>query len=271
VSEQTYGNCPGQLPLAGEYQGKGDVAILYALLSSIVLDAHESMYEGITLPSPSVPRAIKKRNDGYVDDVNTWAASMECDGNATDHTIYLLNKGSQSLTDLNEVGGGSTAFHKSVSQLLAWKSNGRFLEIDYDRVGEVILQDNKGAPSKIAQLRPDKGNAGLGYMMAVDASQRDEFENRKSKIFQICVGAQSSRLSFKEAKQLLEQRLLMQTKYGLHLSQFTEKQCKELTVRINATFLPKLHIHSKMKRAVVWGPRSLGGLGLNTDKCAGMK
>jgi hypothetical protein len=166
---------------------------------------------------------------------------------------------------LNEVGGGSTAFHKSVSQLLAWKSNGRFLEIDYDRVGEVILQDNKGAPSKIAQLRPDKGNAGLGYMMAVDASQRDEFENRKSKIFQICVGAQSSRLSFKEAKQLLEQRLLMQTKYGLHLSQFTEKQCKELTVRINATFLPKLHIHSKMKRAVVWGPRSLGGLGLNTD------
>jgi hypothetical protein len=57
----------------------------------------------------------------------------------------------------------------------------------------------------------------------------------------------------------------MQTKYGLHLSQFTQKQCQKLTVQINATFLPKLHVHSKMKRAVIWGPRSHGGLSLNTD------
>jgi hypothetical protein len=102
-------------------------------------------------------------------------------------------------------------------------------------------------------------------MMAVDASQEDEYVSRTKKIEHICNGAKSSRLTFKEAKQLLEQRLLMQTKYGLYLSQFTKKQCQPLTVLTNDTFLPKLHIHRKMKRAVVWGPISHGGLGLNTN------
>jgi hypothetical protein len=97
VSTTTYGNQPNQPELAGEYQGKGDVAILYALWSSIVLNAHSTMYEGINLPSPIPGLSISKRNDGYVDDVNTWAASMQCDGNAVDHTIYRLNKGSQTL------------------------------------------------------------------------------------------------------------------------------------------------------------------------------
>jgi hypothetical protein len=178
--------------MAGEYQGKGDVAILYAMLSSIVLDAHASLYEGIELSSPFPGPIIKKRNDGYVDDVNTWAANMQCDSDVVDYVIYRLNKGSQLLADLNEVGGGSTAFHKCASSLLAWVSNGKKLVIDYEKECKLMLQDNKGASSCIKQLKPNQGNAGLGYVMAADASQEDEFANRKSKIEHICMNAQSS-------------------------------------------------------------------------------
>jgi hypothetical protein len=266
VSTTTYGNFdPEQPPLAGEYQGKGDVAILYAILSSIVLNAHATMYDGITLPSPTSELEISKRNDGYVDDVNTWAASMEWDSEAIEHVLYMLNKGAQSLTDLNEVGGGSTAFHKCACLFMSWIFNGKRLVIDYEQEGTRTLLDNKGAPSRITQLRPDQGNAGLGYNMAVDASQDDEYSSRLAKVTDICTRAQASRLSFKESKQLLNKRLLMQTKHGLHLSQFTKKHCHPMTVLINATFFPKLRLRSKMKRAIAYGPLAYGGLNLNTN------
>jgi hypothetical protein len=95
---------------------------------------------------------IRKQNDGYVDDVNTWAASMEWDSDAVEHTLYILNEGAQSLTNLNEVGGGSTAFHKCACLLLSWIFNGKRLLIDYEREGTITLLDNKGTPSKTTQL-----------------------------------------------------------------------------------------------------------------------
>jgi hypothetical protein len=148
---------------------------------------------------------------------------------------------------------------------MSWIFNGKRLVIDYEREGTRTLLDNKGAPSRITQLRPDQGNAGLGYNMAVDASQDDEYSSRLAKVTDICTRAQASRLSFKESKQLLNQRLLMQTKHGLHLSQFTKKHCHPMTVLINATFFPKLRLRSKMKRAIAYGPLAYGGLNLNTN------
>ena len=101
--------------------------------------------------------------------------------------------------------------------------------------------------------------------MAVDANPVADLAFRREKITSICNGAQSARLTYREAYDLLTTRLLQQTKYGLHLSQFTEKMCRPLSTLMNETFLPLLHIHRKMPRAVVWGPKDLGGLGLNTN------
>ena len=92
-----------------------------------------------------------------------------------------------------------------------------------------------------------------------------DFEARLEKVSFICSGAQSTRLSYSEGLQLLNQRMLAQTKYGLHLSQFTPSQCQQLSVLTNETFLPILHIHRKMSRSVIWGPKGLGGLELNTN------
>jgi hypothetical protein len=265
VSETTYGNRPGQPKLAGELQGKGDVAPLYALLSSSIMDAHKSMYGGVELPSPVLGPCIRKINNGYVDDVNTFSASMETGLLAEEDTLYRLERGAQSLTDLNDTSGGATAFHKCATQLLSWRSDGRRLVINDNSELKIKLKDVNGATSYITSLGPQVANKGLGYFMTVSASQGTEFSERKGKITYICQAAQSASLSYEEALRLLNSRLLAQTKYGLHLSQFTEKQCHSLSVVINKTFLPLLHVHRKMKRAVVWGPKGLGGMNLNTN------
>ena len=265
VSDQTYGNRTGEPMIRGEYQGKGDVASLYAALSSTVMQAHSRVYKGLDLPPPTLGPGIRKRNDAYVDDANTWAGQLEREPDVVEKVLHDLKEGAQSLTDLQDVSGGAMAFYKCFIQLMAWKAGNNTLELRTQFDNEFTLRDPEGAPSLIGILRPDEANAGLGYHLAVDANQKHEYNSRHGKISAICTAAQSSRLDFAEARRLLNQRLLAQTKYGLHLSQYNAKQCHALSVLINATFLPLLHVHRKMSRAVVWGPISKGGLGLNTN------
>ena len=118
VSRESYGNEPGEPEIAGELQGKGDVAILYCLQSSITMNAHATLF----------PQMV------YVDDVNSWAGEMNLDLGVEESVMYDLQQRAQGLTNLNEVSGGSTAFHKCACQILMWKSNGLTLEINEDIV-----------------------------------------------------------------------------------------------------------------------------------------
>eukprot|EP00956_Cyclotella_meneghiniana_P006230 scaffold8106_cov56-Cyclotella_meneghiniana.AAC.2 len=159
VSRESYGNEQGEPEIAGELQGKGDVAILYCLQSSITMNAHATLFPEMVLPSPASERAIKKRNDGYVYDVNTWAGEMDLDLGVEESVMYDLQERAQGLTNLNEVSGGSTAFHKCACQILMWKSNGVTLEIN-EEIGDLsmVLVDARGAPPKITMLRPSEPN-----------------------------------------------------------------------------------------------------------------
>ena len=207
VSEQVYMEVDGEPRIIGELQGKGDVALIYMLLSSTIFDAHATMYNGLVL-SPATPGpGIRKRNDGYVDDVNTWAGCMDIGSGATETTMYQLQKGSQTLTDLNETSGGSTAFHKCATQLLSWIATQDSLEIDKDieHYG-IVLEDAAGAKSSIKQLMPHEANKGLGYHFAIDASQDIDFEARMDKVSAICSGVNSTRLQCDEGLSLLKSR-----------------------------------------------------------------
>jgi hypothetical protein len=252
VSQKVYQNTPNDYRIIGELQGKGDVALIYMLLSSTVLEAHSSLYHGIDLlPATPGPR-IKKLNNGYVNDVNTWAGNMGWDSQAAEEATYDLQHGAQTLTDLNETPGGSTAFHKCATQLLTWHATRDTLKIEYNIDDyRIMLRDAVGATSMISQLKPNEANKGLGYHFAVDASQTVDFEARLEKVSFICSGAQSTRLSYSEGLQLLNQRMLAQTKYGLHLSQFSPSQCQQITVLTNETFLPILHLNRKISRTVI--------------------
>ena len=50
VSENTYSNTPGDPRIIGEIQGKGDVATLWAFMSSMLLLAHSFVWTGLDLP-----------------------------------------------------------------------------------------------------------------------------------------------------------------------------------------------------------------------------
>ena len=61
----------GDFALAGETQGKGDVASLWSILSHTLLRAHQVMHEGIKLHHVNQETCISKNNDSFVENFST--------------------------------------------------------------------------------------------------------------------------------------------------------------------------------------------------------
>jgi ribonuclease HI len=227
-----------------------------------LLRAHRELYDGITLPSVVGKTGIRKNNDGYVDDVDTWAGSLEVDPEVAKWVIQHLEQGAQKWADLQDVVGQSTAFHKCFVQILAHNLVRDSYEIDYETVHSMVLHDSKGAGTKIKFIPANEPNPGLGFHICPDGNQDHEFSARKEKTSHICKAAQSIFLDQLTTKTLLYSRLVPQAAYVMRLSQFTEKQCHQLDVMVNRTFLPLMKVNRNTPRAVVHGPIQYGGMNL---------
>jgi len=263
TSKVFYTNTPGDPLIQGEVQGKADVASLWTMVSSSILMAHRQVYQGIDLPSVvGKSQGIKKNNDGYVDDVDVWAATLENDPEVAEMVMVNLAVGTQSLANLFDVVSQSTAFHKCFCQVLAWKLVDGLYEIDYTTTHDIILKDSVGAPSKIRFVKAGQPNPGLGFHACPDGNQAHQFQARVEKIDHVCKAAQSICLDQREAASMLNTRLHTSTAYVMRLTQFTSKQCQQLDVKVNRTFLPLMNINRSTPRALVHGPLQFGGMNI---------
>ena len=248
--------------IKGETQGLADVASIWAMKSSQLLTAHSFLYNGIHLPGVNGKTGIKRNNDAYVDDVDTYAASMENKPGTAEDVMTTLTCGAQKWTNIQDVVAASTAFHKCLTQILSWKERKGTLEVDYDFNFKMELLDSKGAKSSIQFAPPNKPNKGLGFHIAMDGNLQHELIERKKKITHTCRAAAGMQLNQKAAFRMHDGRLHAQTAYGMRLSYFTQKECQELDVIVNRTFLPLMKVNRGTPRAVVHGPLQYGGMAI---------
>ena len=94
VSSGTYKDTPPHRIL-GLVQGNAAVASFWGLSSSSLFCAHDKIYPGLDLPGIIPSDGIKKSNDGYVDDVDTYAGAMTNNIFAADNVMIQLSTGSE--------------------------------------------------------------------------------------------------------------------------------------------------------------------------------
>ena len=75
TSSVSYGEETGDIPLAGEIQGKGDVMGLWAIVSDSILSVHHRRCPGITLEHVATDALTRRTADSYVDDTDNYAAA----------------------------------------------------------------------------------------------------------------------------------------------------------------------------------------------------
>ena len=209
VSEETYGQEPGDPMLGGEVQGKGDVPTLFMLQSSVLMSAHESIAPGLHMDSCTKERSIKRNNAGYVDD-NDGHVSAEHDTPPEQQESVIkerLQRSGQIWNDLFDISGGSLALHKINWRMIAWEAINGELKIVRATEEVLILEDGKGAFSVIDFQSPDQPNVGLGYRLCPDGNQKHQHKVVKSALKALCGKVSSAHITEREAKQALYQRL----------------------------------------------------------------
>ena len=77
-SIRTYYQVENKPQVAGETQGKEDVACIWSLLSHTLLRAHSEIHERISLRSVNGKRMIKNTNDAFVNDCDGVASKRRC-------------------------------------------------------------------------------------------------------------------------------------------------------------------------------------------------
>ena len=136
--------------------------------------------------------------------------------------------GAQKWSDIHDIVAASTVFHKCMVQILSHKAVNGSMVVDYEYRSEVILSDIKGAATTIKFLTPKESNEGLVFNIAPGGNQEHEFKQRVAKIRHMRMAAASIFLSQRKAHNILHNRLITQTAYGMRLSQFSQQQCYRL-------------------------------------------
>ena len=260
VSDETYGNEPGEPRIGGEVQGKGDVPQLYLQQSSVILRAHSSIAPGFSLKSCTGRREIAHHSLGYVDDTE---GHVSVDHNSPHPIVELIEKLSdsgQKYCNLQALTGGSSALHKTKWRMIAWEMINGELKLVKATEERIVLEDGNGAISVIDFVAPDKPNEGLGYKMCPDGSMKHQLKAVRESMGSLCGKVASAFLTEKEVRQLLVQRLVPKLSYPLHLTSFTKKESTGINSIIRKSVLPPMHMNRHMPDAVVYGPLEYGGL-----------
>ena len=116
VSSGSYRDSPPH-QILGLIQGNAGVAGLWALSSSSLFFKHDKIYRGLDLPGIIPSDGIKKNNDGYVNDVDTYTGDMTNDILTADNVMTWLGTGVRngltSVTSLLNPSPSTSALPKS--------------------------------------------------------------------------------------------------------------------------------------------------------------
>ncbi|KAL7550562.1 hypothetical protein ACHAWF_015354 [Thalassiosira exigua] len=277
TSKLMYQWCKGETRTAGEIQGKGDVMALWALQSDGALEVHNKLTKGVTLQDVNGREVSNRSADAYVDDADVYETGPNSEriidgdnGPPEDDSddpaaiaILETEASAQLYTCLMECLGQHMAFHKCKFQVLAWKSkNGKMVPRDNDEMnGSIKLKDNQGVEATIAQLSYKKPNIGLGCRLTPLGDQDAEFKHRLAQAKTCAAAMGPVALSHFEAYISYVTRILPKITFPFALTRFTKKQLHKLAIIVDNVVLPKMGINRHTPRAVVYGPRELGGIG----------
>lgn len=260
LSQATYSQEEDAPEIGGMVQGKADVPQLSTQQSEILLRAHKSMTQGLSMPNPLGTREINHHSISFADDTDQHTNVDSRRDDAIPAVVGQLQHSAQTWNNLINIPGGLLAYHKCNWQLIAWSSESGYMDMVTQTDQSVVIQDGKGAASTIDFLPPKEPNVGLGYRLCPNADQDPHYQSVILGIRKMCAGLGSAHLTEHEIRQLLTQRLIPKLTYALHLSSFSPSQCGQIDTIIRQKIIPRMRLNRHFPSAVLYGPIELGGL-----------
>jgi hypothetical protein len=121
ITDGTYQQVEGEPTLDGEIQGTMDTPLLFSILSNVAIQAHKSYTPGLTLESPTLHQEITHHNIAYVDNTDGHVSADYHSEDPIQEVAEKMNISAQGWNNINNLTGGSLAYHKTKWQMIAWE------------------------------------------------------------------------------------------------------------------------------------------------------
>ena len=262
-SSSYWSNTP-TTPIYGTGQGSGISPGICCATFSDLFDVHSAISQGSTYKSPINEHTTTLHNVGFVDDTLTSV----CDHSSSQstpipHLLSSIQSDLQNWSNLLHLSGGALETSKTELFILHWQFNSDGVPYlpPLDDVTIVLSSLHNNTLHTIQSTSPHKSYKLLGFHLSPSLLMNQQYKVLHDKSHRIANAVAGSSVTRREAFLAYFAIYLPSIAYFLVLTSFTRKQCHCIQSHPTKIFLQKCGFSSMMHRAIVYGPRQLGGLG----------
>jgi hypothetical protein len=229
-SEETYGGDLWVIPMQGVYQGNGAGPLIWAVVSSPLLDIMRDEGFGTFFKTSLSAQAIRFVGYAFVDDTNLVQTDKA--GNETGLEILAqMQLGVNLWEGIIDATGGALSVEKSRWWLIdfLWDDNEEYTYAKIaDLLGELTVKDFNDIIKPIQRMEPDQAFETLGLWIAADGSLDRQFEMLLDKVKKWSDRIRASFLRKHDAAYALKVAVLKKIEYCLPALNLSKVQCDKL-------------------------------------------
>jgi hypothetical protein len=221
---------------------------------------------GARLMSPDGKIRVSQLSSGFVDDITHWNIDMERSLASGDNSKMIKEEttvAAQWWEELLYTTGGKLELTKCFYYRLIWDfaTNGNAILLEPS--SNIILTDSADHRQVPIEAKScAEAHKTLGVMTCPKGDNTAEFKRMQEKCSKFAQQMYSAMLSREEALIFYRTICIPSITYSLAVGTFTEKQSLSLQGSLTQATLNALGYNRKTPAAVVYGPSSLGGIGL---------
>ena len=264
--------------LEGSGQGSGASPAIWLLLCTTLLQAFQGYTKGMEIVFPFESTVLSILAIFYVDDGTPGVNDVT--RHSAESLRLLLKRAqnsAQSWERLLFASGGALEFSKCFTYTIYWDLSGgkhRLLspselpgcEWNGEQwVGPISLTygSTSDASHKLVSESPWHGRRTLGVRLAPAGGWKDEFQFRLQQSRDLARRLSSAQISKATARLAYRMLICPKLEYPLTVTQFSQDECARLSSPVVCTALSCMGFNQHMPRSIVFGPPSLGGIGMH--------
>ena len=272
ISKKSYVNEP-EHPIHGVGQGSQDGPSLWGVSSSTTFHAADRLSQGLTCINPC--HAIHRRSithsrklDGFIDDVTGWFNRMAQELRQQGLDIKSLAQGMQqdaaTWQKLLNISGGKLAVTKCLYYLGHWRwlKDGTPELTPASEIGNLITLNDDSGPITIPHYDSSEAHLTLGVWKSLSGNLTKQHDHLMDKSHKWTKSMVAANLTRDEAFLSFTRIYIPSLRYGLGTCFFPEPDLLRIQRPAVNAILPKMGYNCHFPRAVVYGSRTSGGLGL---------
>jgi len=252
-------------PWYGASQGAGDMTIRWAVLSHSLITAYKSQATLWPLSNPTHQINITQGINAFCNDTSLVDATTPDNPRTTLELLQTTQTNLNLWNDLLEASGGALNPTKCTWAHFHWSTKNDLLSLqcrNNDSPNQQITLSRLGnQPKPLQQLQPHQSYRYLGVHITMNGDWRKELQvlnERNIKYLQVLTKCHLTR---REVKVIYRQCYLPAVTYPLPASVIPPGKLHDAQSSTTTAFLSKMGYARTFPRAVVYAPKTRGGLG----------